>query len=67
MSELHELFDVGSVGEPKSMRVAGVALDAATSIGCECCAGITIDGGGGNGIAGIVNSIGVFGGAMNDG
>lgn len=62
MSELHELFDGGSVGEPRSMRVAGVALAAAASVGCEYCAGITIDGGGGNGIAGIVNSIGAFGG-----
>lgn len=52
------------------MRVAVVValLCAAGSVGgCEYCAGVTIDGGGGNGMAGIVNSIGAFGDAMNEG
>lgn len=49
------------------MRVAVVLVCAAGSIGCEYCAGVIIDGGGGNGIAGIVNSIGAFGDAINDG
>lgn len=40
---------------------------AAASAGGEYCAGAIIDGGGGNGIAGIVNSIGAFGDAMKDG
>lgn len=64
MSGLHELFDGCSVGVPKSMRVLDVLGAATGSVGCV---GATIDGGGGRGIAGIVNSMGVFCDAINGG
>lgn len=45
----------------KSIRVVDV-LSAADSSACVC-----MEGGGGSGIAGMVNSIGLLGEAINDG
>lgn len=60
MSKLHELLGGWSADVPKSIRV----LDCS-----DCSIGVDaiIDGGGGNGIAGMVNSMGALGFAMNDG
>lgn len=52
---------------PGASKSISVLCCGAASGGCEYCADATIDGGGGNGIAGIVNSMGAFGLAMKDG